>query len=47
MLTLTRREGEYLILHIDGIEPIQIKLPHIMNCRKARISADAPESIRI
>lgn len=47
MLTLTRREGESLFLHIDGFEPIQIKLSVIKDRHQARISIGAPQEVRI
>ena len=47
MLTLTRREGESLILSIDGMEPIKIKLARISGSHQARISIDAPKAVSI
>ena len=47
MLTLTRREGESLILSIDGIEPIKIMLAEIKSGSQARIAIDAPKAVSI
>jgi carbon storage regulator CsrA len=48
MLTLSRREGETLILTIDGMEPIRIMLSTIDKKRQqARIAIEAPESVGI
>ena len=48
MLTLARREGETIILTIDGMEPIRIQLSAIdKRRRQARIAIDAPDEVEI
>lgn len=48
MLTLSRREGETLILTIEGMEPIRIMLSTVdKRRRQARIAIQAPEEVEI
>ena len=48
MLTLSRREGESLILTIEGMEPIRIMLFTIDKKRQqARIAIDAPDEVEV
>ena len=48
MLTLARREGETIILTIDGMEPIRIQLSTIdKRRRQARIAIEAPDEVEI
>ena len=48
MLTLAHREGESLILIIDGMEPIRIMLSTVdKRRRQARIAIEAPEEVKI
>ena len=48
MRTLTRREGESIILTIEGMEPIRIQLSAIdKRRRQARIAIEAPGSVEI
>jgi len=48
MLTLSRREGESLILTIEGMEPIRIMLSTIDKKRyQARIAIDAPDEVEV
>ena len=48
ILTLARREGETIILTIDGMEPIKIQLSTIdKRRRQVRIAIEAPEEVEI
>ncbi len=47
MLTLSRREGETLVLLTQGLEPIRIKLSRITGHNQARISIEAPGNVSI
>jgi carbon storage regulator CsrA len=48
MLTLARREGESIILTIDGMAPIRIMLSTVdKHRRQARIGIEAPDEVEI
>lgn len=48
MLTLARREGESIILTIEGMEPIRIMLSTVDKRRQqARIAIEAPDEVEI
>lgn len=47
MLTLTRREGETVVLLTEGLAPIRIRLSRITGRNQASISIDAPSNVSI
>lgn len=47
MLTLTRREGESIILQIQGLAPIEVFVHEIDARGQARLSFDAPRDVEI
>ena len=47
MLILGRREGEAIIIHVGGMEPIRIELNRVTGWNQARIGIEAPEHVDI